>query len=1775
MSIRKKLLKTFQNLWKQILQLARNLTQRLMSWLLRGWLVLGRRSRFSSAGFVLPTVVMVILVVILVTTAMVFRSFDRAKNASNVRVSQRVLAAVNPAIDRAEAKINALLADPNLPRGTPTDAAMYGAMTSKLPSYTLGDEEPLKLVADINGGGINKNDENESLTTAWRFPLDTDNNGKYDSYTLYGLYFRNPQPAAGSKTNRARSPLEARSTPMIENPSTGASCGAGTAASLVGQSGWYKTPDGNLKKSFFVFAATVPITDPKGLPAGSFEKYSGNKGFAAIEFQQDQARIPLTNNAVVYDGDLEISPGTDFRINGRIMTNGNLLIGKRFGEIQLAQVSSFNSCFYSEENGKITVGGNLIIGSADGSTLSPPKVDLFKSGATPNSVSLTTGTVKETAVKASYNSQAYVKRIDDLVQKTTTLPPQVLNKVRTGTPRDKALQDYFKDRTRHVPFAEVPDKNENPLAGGGAPVAQGTDDMRPPAAWIYPINLNNGAATNGLTLNKDQPPATDPEDRNPEEEPLVGDRLIVGNGLPAKWWDTTTKRFIDFYDQYPQSVDGKTPSTKWTSTTAGNFRTRMTQVVPLSDVGDTSRDGFWERKSADKPVQPLDGVGGLRVVTGAGIYDPDSPLLPPGAKPYSFLPKPTYRRLPPTPYYLIPDDPSTKEVESWTVLESDTTAAARNSKFRVVLPDSMPMWEDTDENGNPSLPPDTIPPNLTNNKDRRGDLAMRATVVYHYRQSNYPNPAGSDYPNARNPVQKPIACVSSYYDPSTSFTARNRSGLFNFFKGPPGVSTVNPTLPNNGRSNNGISYRPPTVSSSSIGAGAQNPQGVFITPPPLPPPTTGGGNWRAILNYQANLLFPDGRFVNQPLRDALKQRDSNKPLTLAHQSAIDAALCALQIRNGTLTPTPAVIPHGAIYETTFLDARQVKAIEKEPIASARRISTPNPTLIKNPDPSDPPIPDSLKLDPLIEDYNLEVEQRQPLEIRVTVLDLDQLRRRAITGASVVPTPEYLLPDSGIIYATRDDALLDLSAIKDEPIIAMQSIADTRMATRRLNSPVDFVLDPSRRPNGIMLIKGSKLSRGTGNKFKQEEKGLILASNLPVYIQADDQGFNLHQQSGTKTVLEEFKEKVTPANFYTRTNPEPLFACRQGQPGLNCNPGDTWRPATVLADSITLLSKDFRFGFRNEGDYDLRKNVENLTNNLVLSGYDFDGDSNIPRNPLPAQKVNLDETTLGMDLNGDGDKNDNNVAFFEKDIPVTVARRLNGFFDNNYLTSADWSNSNGFPKDFEAPNTPANPTPPGTLNTPGQQGSSYVNNFVTPIQRRTNFPEYVMEICRKPLVEECNPNDWVVGYDTDNNGRLNTPAERDVRAWELITHTEGAGSADVTRLGAGTTARPPLGFDGNNNRILEPTEREIERRYPRRVAFLRTPAPANALVLDAKPNPRPVPLGIRTVGGGGRVDYYPYEDNLLIDPDGAGSRPANTFASGVPRMQPNALWFRTTNTPLNPVAGVNYGNGNNRPLFYQNKLAGAAGVGTTQQPLLVPVLQIHTPTGTPAADNANLPEAGEAEEQTWMQRPIGNNETQFNLVMAAGDSPSRDKGFSNAPVTEFNGGLPNFINTLEDWRRKKVGGPAAKAQISGSFIQLKRSAYATAPFLSLLTPSKTGSLFNYAQAYKHTNNSASGLSNLPTFSGRTPYYYPPDRQFGFDVAILSQLPDLFSQQITTPSAGEPNKFYREVGQDDPWIKPLLCAAVGKRTGNTNKYNYNGGYAIADQKQRPSCPSLGSY
>ncbi|MBD1814812.1 hormogonium polysaccharide biosynthesis protein HpsA [Microcoleus vaginatus DQ-U2] len=1656
-----KLSKVIVSLLRRIAGVTRSGAKRLMRAMLQTLMAMGRRARLPMAGFVLPTVTMVLLVVILLTVAITLRSFDRANTARNVRVNQQVLAAATPALDRAKAKIQFML-DQTQGRGTPSDEDLYlmigkpitgGSVTD---NYTFGDEKRLKLQYNLDGtGGISPDlsvnapnfnlETNESINTAWRYPVDTNNDGKFDTFTLYGIFFRTP-PRDDAKASptlgeflRPRKPLEARTPPMsVAGLNPKCLQGGGTAASLAGDSGWYRL-DGKLKKSFFVYTVNVPITDSEATALGSnYQKFTGTSSISALEYQQDQIRIPIANNAVVYEDDLEISPGPPLNLNGRVFTNSNLVVSGASDDysIKLYQVSSPESCFYEQENSKIVVAGNVINGvSTDNDTKKIVDVHLFKKGSLPAAGTRTTfmAATKKLEIKTSeesasnptldvlYNNEAYTKRLDLLVEaqmgqngtNPETNDPLLVQQRPDTQDRKQALTEYFKQLTRKVPFAEVPLVGGDATAGyglawatpPGTPPILGTQDtLRPVDKWSLP----NPADTK-INLKLDKLYATNPIPEPPTEEEFLGDRVVAGNNLPALRWDGA--KFINT----PETV-----AAKWNPGDGGTTRERSPQVTKLADVGAIDRDGFWEGEAARNPENPLDGNGGLRVITGAGVYE----------RKYSFLPPPSWVNsagATVTGDTATYDDPATPAIET----------------FPVVWPDSMPMsplgqgskvynnsaggpfnaanwinWPGTVLPTTPAQPPGGLPPQgllpltVTGSIDpntpqyAKGDLRMRATVVYHYAKA--PLPALGEFNDT------PLACVSSYYDPSTASTARNLSTLA-AGTDVSGDTTLGVRGTQVG-SNNGVVY-----SASSIVAGRAigplNPvNGLFP-----------GGT---ALAQQANLVFPDGRFVNPLLREALQVADTNR--TLAEKAAIDSTNCALYILTNP-TPETTNIPHGAIREVAFLNAREIKAIDRDDwttnVNEAFTLSSPTT------------VAQAAKL---TGNYNLPLEEREPLEIRATRIDLNVLRQNKPSGIN-----EPLLPNSGIIYASRDDALPDRSF---RPALAAGGIDESRSETV---SPTDSLLDPTRKPNGILLVNGQELGRLPSPATPTVpdvviEKGLTLASNLPVYIQGD---FNLHSH-------QEFDPAGNLASFYDRTNLDKNFACRPKDPRLpgNCITGDTWRPANVLSDAVTLLSQNYRFGFRNEGDFDLRNNAG---------------------------------------------------------AAAVKPRKQQGFYSNNFVTnglsseafkatSGNLVNTGGTAvTDANYANTSNNPVP---------VNSSYFNNFVTPVQRRGTFTEYLMEVCTKIPVSACEDKDWYV----------NPLATSPKRADTTIT------GADF-RAGAGTTATPPAP--------------ELQR-FPRRVAFKRVD-PNNTTTPDVRLTSitAPVPLGISGTGTTATVSDSTYQ------------------------RTPNSLWFGTTAT-----AGANtvtYGSGNYPFVFNQAQKDGSgadlpklvstppANLTESSQPLLMPVLQIQTVTAAPTTPPTSLPAGtGVVAATGWIPKAV---KTTSNMVVGSNDTPSRAIGNG---VGDSNGGVQNLTRFLESWS-------GMGSVIQGSFIQFNRSAYSTAPYIPILNPAapqqtapltKLRSLFDSSPNPPSTTITYTGGAPLPyyrtsnasvtisgTTVGRLPFFTPPLRDWGFDVGLLSQPPDLFTRKFTTPpSIPTPAEYFREVTRDDDWVQTLMCGVVENTT-----------------------------
>jgi hypothetical protein len=246
-------------------------------------------------------------------------------------------------------------------------------------------------------------------------------------------------------------------------------------------------------------------------------------------------------------------------------------------------------------------------------------------------------------------------------------------------------------------------------------------------------------------------------------------------------------------------------------------------------------------------------------------------------------------------------------------------------------------------------------------------------------------------------------------------------------------------------------------------------------------------------------------------------------------------------------------------------------------------------------------------------------------------------------------------------------------------------------------------------------------------------------------------------------------------------------------------------------------------------------------------------------------------------------------------------------------------------------------------------------------------------------------------------------------------------------------------------------------------------------------------------------------------------------------------------------------GNNQPLFYAKLPTETGGeipvTKTVEQPQLRPTLQ------TQATDIANAPLSNSKNANAttrWIQKA---RSTEFNLIVASNDVPSRA---ISSTWGDTNGGMQNLPRFMENWQ-------GLTNSIAGSFIQFKRSAYATAPYVSGINDPASGSLFN-AKLFDYDTDPAKPPYKIGTGQGAVGYFSPPTREWGFDVGLLSQPPDLFAQKFTLPaSQRKPDEYFREISRDDDWVKTLVCA---KRLNNRQP---SGIYAVNDSATKPTgCP-----
>ncbi|PSB17981.1 hypothetical protein C7B65_16640 [Phormidesmis priestleyi ULC007] len=197
--------------------------------------------------------------------------------------------------------------------------------------------------------------------------------------------------------------------------------------------------------------------------------------------------------------------------------------------------------------------------------------------------------------------------------------------------------------------------------------------------------------------------------------------------------------------------------------------------------------------------------------------------------------------------------------------------------------------------------------------------------------------------------------------------------------------------------------------------------------------------------------------------------------------------------------------------------------------------------------------------------------RQVMLMRSLDIDLGMLRNSGI-GSDV------WLPESGIIYAFREDAIREDAIVRpvgtDTDLRNPAKPTDPDFTSGISTKAVDFRPDPERRVHGFRLRNGSEVKRKDSLlESAKNIRGLSFFTDQPVYIQGD---FNLHQTTGSEDAkgdrLEEFVEQLPDNAPYD----EGKFYGRKttNYANFSASAKDRWRPSEILADSIGILSNDF-------------------------------------------------------------------------------------------------------------------------------------------------------------------------------------------------------------------------------------------------------------------------------------------------------------------------------------------------------------------------------------------------------------------------------------------------------------------------------------------------------------------------------------------------------------------------------------------------------------------------
>ncbi|HEY9809913.1 MAG TPA: hormogonium polysaccharide biosynthesis protein HpsA [Halomicronema sp.] len=352
--------KALQRLSREIFNLFKRVSRQLMQWLLRSYLVLNRL-RSAQAGFVLPTLALMMIVVFLVVAAVMFRTFSRNTQVIRDYQTQQVANAASPALDRAKAKIEFMFRAGAWPGNPPNEAALENIMGED--QYDFPGEERVTSQQLGLDSSVTPN--------VWRYTSDqnTPNDPSDDVTTIYGILFRTRREVGSvnysissqdgnpaylsrdaDKANRwlvRNGPLA--TTILNSNPS----CNRAGSSGLVDEAGWVQgNGTATLYKNIQVYAVSIPTNN------------TTNKSISTVQYQQDRISERGNKWGAWFRYDLEAYPGQAVNWNGAMHSQGSIFLSSgSTGSFRSYLISSPSSCFFTPEtSSKITAFWEVVAG---------------------------------------------------------------------------------------------------------------------------------------------------------------------------------------------------------------------------------------------------------------------------------------------------------------------------------------------------------------------------------------------------------------------------------------------------------------------------------------------------------------------------------------------------------------------------------------------------------------------------------------------------------------------------------------------------------------------------------------------------------------------------------------------------------------------------------------------------------------------------------------------------------------------------------------------------------------------------------------------------------------------------------------------------------------------------------------------------------------------------------------------------------------------------------------------------------------------------------------------------------------------------------------------------------------------------------------------------------------------------------------------------------------------------------------------------------------------